>query len=377
MDEHTFDYADFVNALRCHTTPWLRDRREWLVRQQRRLRVEELAVTRVLDDRGALDDSLAAADGVSLRTARETIETARALENLPEIAGVAAAGGLSHDQLAAVVRVADPHSDAEWARRAPSTAPADLLQEARTKVTPTAQEGLRRRAARELGFWWEKDQGMLAGRFRLPDLDGARFENVINHMVDRMGPPKGQPWETRARRGADALVELVRNYAGAGAVSGPTPLLAVQIPPVGPATIAGIPLPDEMVESLRTRATVEPTLIDDDGTPVAIGRVAPALSRRVVEAVLRRDGRCRWPGCDRRTGLEVHHLWPRSWGGTDEQSNLAAVCTGGGTDHHPQLAPHGPHLLLGNPNRPDGLRLVHRDDLARDPAQARAGPTAA
>ena len=49
-------------------------------------------------------------------------------------------------------------------------------------------------------------------------------------------------------------------------------------------------------------------------------------------------------------------------GGTDEIANLAAVCTGG-TGHHRMLAPHGPYLLLGNPNRPDGLTLVHRDDL--------------
>jgi hypothetical protein len=40
------------------------------------------------------------------------------------------------------------------------------------------------------------------------------------------------------------------------------------------------------------------------------------------------------------------------------------VCVGGGTDHHADLAPHGHWLLLGNPNRPDGLRLVHHDQLA-------------
>jgi hypothetical protein len=77
----------------------------------------------------------------------------------------------------------------------------------------------------------------------------------------------------------------------------------------------------------------------------------------------------------------VHHLWPKSWGGPDERYNLACVCTGGGTDHHAQLVPQGPHLLLGNPNDPYGLHLVHRDDLAALAAlaehQARAGPEAA
>jgi hypothetical protein len=70
-----------------------------------------------------------------------------------------------------------------------------------------------------------------------------------------------------------------------------------------------------------------------------------------------------------------------SWGGGDDQSNLALVCVGGGTDHHAQLAPHGAYLLLGNPNAVDGLHLVRVDQLAElaelAADQARAGPKAA
>ena len=62
-------------------------------------------------------------------------------------------------------------------------------------------------------------------------------------------------------------------------------------------------------------------------------------------------------------------------GGTDDISNLAAVCAGGGTDHHAMLIPHGPWILTGNPNQPDGLRLTHHDDI--DDHDARAGPDAA
>ena len=57
VSEHTFDYRDELDELRCRPTEWLRARRVELVREQRRLRVEELAVTRVLDERGALDES--------------------------------------------------------------------------------------------------------------------------------------------------------------------------------------------------------------------------------------------------------------------------------------------------------------------------------
>jgi hypothetical protein len=118
-----------------------------------------------------------------------------------------------------------------------------------------------------------------------------------------------------------------------------------------------------MVQALRAQATIDPVLVDDHGMPIATGKARAPLSAKTLRAVRLRDGHCRWPGCDRRAGLQVHHLWPVTWGGTDERANLAAVCSGRGTDHPGQLAPQGPYLLLGNPNRPDGLHLVHRDDL--------------
>jgi hypothetical protein len=176
-------------------------------------------------------------------------------------------------------------------------------------------------------------------------------------------------------------MDLVRNYAHIEAPSGPDPYFVVHVPPEGPAEVAGIPLPDEMVESLRASAKIEPVLIDHEAVPLTRGRSRHALPPKVVRGVRLRDGKCRWPGCDRRTGLQVHHLWPVSWGGGDDQSNLALVCVGGGTDHHGQLAPTGKYLLLGNPNVPDGLQMVRVDqlgelaELAAD--QPRAGPVAA
>src|SRR5690242_17084017 len=113
MTERTFDFRELVDELACHTTEWLERRRSDLVREQRRLHVEELAVTRVLDDRGRAS---AGDIGVSARAERETLETARRLEALPEVAAAAHAGALSRDQLVAVIGVADEASDAEWAR---------------------------------------------------------------------------------------------------------------------------------------------------------------------------------------------------------------------------------------------------------------------
>jgi hypothetical protein len=361
-----FDYCDRLHELRCHTTAWLEARRVELVAEQRRLRVEELAVVAVLDERGAVDDATAAADGVSVRAWRDTVETARALEDLPQLAGAAHAGAVSPEQLVPAARLADGESDGEWAHRAGHTAASDLHKLVRSQRAPTEEEARERRRRRGVHAWWDDHTGMF--RFAgagLPDVDGALVESVLTHMVDRMKPAKGQRWESRAARTADALVELARNYADVHAVEHPAPLFVVHIGQEGPAEICGIPLPQGLVEKLRASAKVKVVVDDDDGHEIVGSRAAPSLSPRIRGAVLRRDGHCRWLGdCDRRHGLQVHHLWPKSWGGSDDQSNLAGVCVGGGTDHHTDLAPHGPWLLLGNPNRVDGLRLVHRDQLA-------------
>lgn len=370
-----FDVSEHLDQLRRRETGWLVARRGELVREQRRLRVEELAVTRILDERGAFDEGVAACDGVSERTVRETVETARALESLPQVAAAAHAGALSAEQLGSVAQLADEASDADWARRAPHVAPVDLARMVRTLRTPTMDEARARRQARGLRMWWQPDGGMLSIRGELPDLDGSRFENTINRMIDRMRPAKGQPWDSREHRGADALVELAERFEH---VESPLmrarPLLVVQVPVEGPAEVAGVPLPDAMVEALRAHAQIEPVLVDDQG-PLHVGARSHALSPKIVRAVLLRDGHCRWPGCNRRHGLQIHHLVPRSRDGTDDIANLAAVCAGGITDHHHKLTPTGAWHLTGNPNQPDGLRLVHRGDI--NDCDARAGPPAA
>lgn len=363
MTERTFDYSLELIALRTHTTEWLRARRKDLVAEQRRLHVEELAVVAVLDERGAIDDTLAATDGLSVRSVREKVATARKLEDLPHIAAAAHGGALSDEQLTPVTKLADASSDAEWARRAPHTSPGDLAQMARTRRKPSMNDMRARRAAREHGFWVNRRTGMLDGRYALPDLDGVFVADVFNHMIDQMRPTKGQPWATRAQRGADALVELCRNYADVHAVATPNWRTVVEVRPDRPATVAGIPLADEVVQSLLAQTSVEPVLVDKTGEPVADGKSKSTVTAKTLRAVRTRDGHCRWPGCDRLTGLQVHHLWPKSWNGPDAKHNLAAVCTGGATDHHALLAPQGPYLLLGNPNQVDGLRLIHRDDL--------------
>ena len=81
-------YQEMVDEFRCHeTTGWLRAE-EVRVGEQRRLKVEELAITKVLDEREALDPMPEAS--VPASTAKATVEVARALESTPALADAAA-----------------------------------------------------------------------------------------------------------------------------------------------------------------------------------------------------------------------------------------------------------------------------------------------
>ena len=375
-----FDIADHLDELRCWPTDRLRRELDVLVGEQRRLRTKELAVLRVLDERGTGRSDRWTMHGESARTVRDMVDTARALESLPEIAAVAYDGDLSAEQLSAVTKFADEVQrcgvGAAGAERGSSRAGPDGTQ--RVEAVNGGQPGPVRSAV-SLRMWWTPDKGMLHLHGQLPDVLGATFEATIQQLTEQAKPAKGQAWDRFEHRAADALVHLCDQpeVGDETPTLAPRPVVQVHVPPHGPAEIAGVPIADSRLEQLRANASIEPVLVDDDGTLSRSGRGYRALSAKIVRAVLLRDHCCRI--CGRRHRLQIHHLRPRSWGGTDEISDLAAVCT----TCHPDLVPHGPYALVGNPNLPDGLDRIHVDDLTPEQREQlglpppRAGPTAA
>jgi hypothetical protein len=366
MIEHTF--GDQMEELRGHSTGWLRQERDRARREQRRWHVHELAVTRVLDDRGVVDVMPDVA--VSAATARASVETARALESLPAIAAVATAGDLSVDQLRPLVEIATPDSDAEWARRGPRLAPVDLQRMVRRARRVTADEAAARHAARGVSTWREPEVGMGSGRWRLPDVDAVLVDKVLDHMAERMRPEPGQTWDSLAHRKADALVQLAKGYADVE----PTGRFRIEVvniadpdaTSVGP-EVDGIPIAVETLRALLPNAKVRHCVVDETGRVRTIAKPRTALPADVERQVRRRDRHCRVPGCTETRGLQIHHLNPVTYvGDCHDPGELAAVCP----HHHHLLEPHGRYRLVGDPSEPDGLRLVHKDDLV----DARAGP---
>src|SRR5574341_1954353 len=204
-------YQEMVDELRCHPNEWLRGERSRVVSEQRQLRLREIAITGVLDERDALDPMPEIA--VPTTTARAAVEVARALQTRPALAEAAATGALSWEQLEPLTRIATSETDAEWAARGPSCTPFDLQKLARRARRLTATDTRARTEARELRTWREPECGMVAGRFRIPELDGILVERVLEHMAERLRPANGQAWDSLAHRKADALVDLCTSYA--------------------------------------------------------------------------------------------------------------------------------------------------------------------
>jgi hypothetical protein len=88
-----------------------------------------------------------------------------------------------------------------------------------------------------------------------------------------------------------------------------------------------------------------------DGPPQRVTSEIPTAIRRQV---LRRDhGRCRVPGCRGSKWLEIHHIIPRSQGGTHDAWNLLTLCGAHHRGHH-----EGKLLIRGR--APDELVFEHR-----------------
>ena len=128
----------------------------------------------------------------------------------------------------------------------------------------------------------------------------------------------------------------------------------------------GMPIDVDTVQRLIDDGARVREVHDDDLLAPAKGGAIPAVLRDYLKA---RDATCRVPGCGRAFGLDAHHIVPRCRGGCTDKHNVVLVCS----THHHRLVPHGPWVLDGDPERPDGLHWHRLDD---GDVEARAGPAA-
>jgi Domain of unknown function (DUF222)/HNH endonuclease len=305
-------------------------------------RVEETKVWRTSGHRSAAH-WLAEATGATVGAAARTLETARALEHLPDTKAAFNAGRLSDVQAAEITSAAaaDPAAEAELLEAAGTTSVKglrDRAREVRAGAEADDQAWARRlHVERRAHKWSDSDGAYCFGGRMAPDA-GARFDSAWEAHIDRIfrDARRAGRREPRAAYAADALVAL--------ATEGPCKPVEIRVTVDSAALarghtergercdITGVgSVPVSTARALLDDAAVMVlTKTGDDVTAVSSPkRVIPMKLRRALEA---RYPTCGVKGCANDQFLEIDHIVPLAEGGRTELANAWRICS-----HHHHL----------------------------------------
>jgi len=328
---------------------------------------------------------------VAPRSAREHVRVARCLAELPEIRAGFARGELSYAKVRALTRVADPESESELLELARHATAAQLERIVRACRRVSAREADDAYAGRYLVWSWDAD-GSLEFRGRVPAEDGALMLRALEAARETLSERRREAGNEEGTDGGSGSAEPDRDAAQAGNGSAEPPLETARAdygsaePPAVPrpnnadALVAmaesslsprsgdsrgragperhqvvvhvdvetlsldadgrceledGVALSPETARRMACDSSVV-GMLESDGATLDVGRKTrkvPAAVRRALEA---RDGRCRFPGCERTRFLDAHHLRHWAQGGETRLDNLVQLCR-----HHHQLIHEG------------------------------------
>jgi hypothetical protein len=68
-------------------------------------------------------------------------------------------------------------------------------------------------------------------------------------------------------------------------------------------------------------------VVEGRAGPLGVGRTQRTVPRWLYRLVRRRDGGCRFPGCNQTRWLQAHHIVHWADGGPTDYDNIAMICT--------------------------------------------------
>lgn len=341
-------------------------------------RAEASAMLVVLDERevwqadgcAGMAAWVAASESIRLCNARSVLEVARGLARLPHCGAAAGRGELSGDQAVEVVRIADAQSDERWAQVAPGCTPSTLARFSRRHERATDAEAEADDACRRLRWRNDASHKMLLISARLPADQGEELTKVISAMAEDAERPADGVYEAFEARAADALVALASAKAHDYADS-PRTLVVMHVGADALRTggdgfaqsEGGTALAPEVARRIACDARLQIVIEDAHGVALGVGRasrVAPAWLARLVGE--RDSHACRFPGCGRRRGTQIHHITHWADMGPTDLVNLCTLC-----HRHHHLVHEKGWSLTGDPNQPGGLRIARPGGAAFEP----------
>jgi Domain of unknown function (DUF222) len=317
-------------------------------------RIEETKVWRESGHRSAAH-WIADATGETVGTATRTLETARALDALPETDAAFRAGELSETQAAEITNAAgaDPSAESALLETAAATSVKglrDRCRQVRAGAEADDQGWARRLHVERRAHEWTDPDGAYRLDARLAPDAGARFSSAWRAHVDRIfhDARRAGRREPRAAYAADALVAL--------ATEGPCKPVEVRVTIDSSALSRGHTEPGERCEIERVGpvpVTTARALLDDASVAVIVrdGDDITAVSspNRTIPTKLRRALEARYPTCGVKACandqfLEIDHIVAVEDHGPTELANLWRICT-----HHHALKTHWDWKVIGEP----------------------------
>jgi 5-methylcytosine-specific restriction endonuclease McrA len=244
---------------------------------------------------------------------------AEKLDKLPAVAAKVRTGELGYTKAREIVKVADPATEEDWLEVAEG--------QSRRELEATVRQA-RKRVALERNS--KPGQGELVPRempssppaatpvrvsFDLTPLQHARYAALlarIGHQGDR----------------ADLLLDMMETFLGAdesaprGASESRYQIHVHQCPTCSKTSVP-TPQGERELDDAEAEAVKCDAMIHQSGR-----RSSRTIPPRIRREVLARDRhRCQRKGCGHNRFLEIHHLVPRSAGGTNDPANLVTLCS--------------------------------------------------
>jgi Domain of unknown function (DUF222)/HNH endonuclease len=284
--------------------------------------------------------------GVARRTATELVRVAGAVPQLPTIAAAYADGRLSWDQLAAVTRFATPDTDAALAPEAVGLSAAELERAAQRARMVSAAETAAVDRRRGVGWRWSADDGSLRLWGRLAPADGMVVATTLGRLADQAPPDPAtgvyEPYESRC---ADALVELASCRLAADADADRATVVVHVDTTVARGSVEGAPaVAASTLRRLACDARLQVVTHSTDASVIGVGRTTRQVPPWLMRLLRRRDGGCRFPGCDRQRWVHAHHIHHWADGGATNDGNLVLLC-----GHHHRVVHEGGWQVRGSP----------------------------
>ena len=330
---------------------------------------------------------------VSLRSARQMLSLALALDGPCEATGAALSDGVVNEAQAGVI--ADAVTDlAEYGPAVQAKAEQVLLHPDCVALEPAslkvaagqvlehvapelAEEKQRkdleaadRRAARDRSFTLSPDG---AGRVRLSGWLGHEAAAIIGAAIDPLCAPAGKHDDrTATQRRADALTEIARLALATGELpenGGDRPQLVLTmrhddlLARIGHGMLdTGLVLSPQTVRRIACQANIIPAVLDTTGQVLDLGRQRRLFTGPIRRALILRDGGCIFPGCDRPPRwCDGHHILSWLLGGPTRLSNAVLLC-----GHHHRLIHHSEwEVRIAADGLPEFLPPSYMDPLRR------------